>query len=89
VRNAQDGYWQLDIREIRVDGQSIDFCVDGGCRGIVDSSSSHLGVPAEVLPQLEGLMAMADVGGRALISSPTLGLVWPHNCLTGSHSALL
>mmetsp|Transcript_1453 Transcript_1453/g.3318 ORF Transcript_1453/g.3318 Transcript_1453/m.3318 type:complete len:537 (-) Transcript_1453:88-1698(-) len=56
VRDAQDGYWQLDVREIRVDGKKIDFCDDGSCRGIVDTGTSLLGVPSALGPELIWLL---------------------------------
>lgn len=39
------GYWQISIKEVRIGGQPLDICKDGTCRGIVDTGTSHLGVP--------------------------------------------
>lgn len=40
------GYWQVEILAIRIDGVELDVCKDGTCRGVVDSGTSHLGIPA-------------------------------------------
>lgn len=40
------GFWQVRIRGVRIGNTSLDICnVEGGCPGIVDTGSSHLGVP--------------------------------------------
>jgi len=45
VVNAQMGYWQVKILEVRIGGKLLDVCKDGSCKGIVDTGTSHLGVP--------------------------------------------
>lgn len=45
VRDTDKGYWQIDIVGIRANGQLIDFCSEG-CRGIVDTGTSLVGVPS-------------------------------------------
>jgi hypothetical protein len=45
VVNAQMGYWQVSIKEVRIGGKTLDMCKDGSCKGIVDTGTSHLGVP--------------------------------------------
>lgn len=40
------GYWQVDIKALRIGGKTLDVCKDGGCRGVVDTGTSHLGIPA-------------------------------------------
>lgn len=40
------GYWQVEILAVRVGGKTLDVCQDGGCRGVVDTGTSHLGIPA-------------------------------------------
>lgn len=46
VALPEQGHWQVAIRAIRVDGRTLDVCLDGTCRGVVDTGTSHLGVPA-------------------------------------------
>merc|ERR1719502_89215 len=45
------GYWQVAIKEIRIGGVAMDVCKDGTCRGIVDTGTSHLGIPGAHLGQ--------------------------------------
>jgi hypothetical protein len=40
------GYWQVEILALRVGGKTLDVCKNGGCRGVVDTGTSHLGIPA-------------------------------------------
>lgn len=43
---AEKGFWQVRIRGVRIGDQALDVCnVEGGCPGILDTGSSHLGVP--------------------------------------------
>jgi len=61
VRDAGDGYWQLEVHGISVvepNGQrrELDFCADGECRAIVDTGTSLLGVPSELGVQLADML---------------------------------
>jgi len=40
------GYWLVEIVAVRIDGVTLDVCNDGTCRGVVDTGTSHWGVPA-------------------------------------------
>lgn len=40
------GYWQVEIIALRVGGKTLDVCQDGSCRGVMDTGTSHLGIPA-------------------------------------------
>jgi len=46
VANKKTGHWQVKIKGIRIGGRTLDICKDKGCHGIVDTGTSHLGVPA-------------------------------------------
>jgi len=46
VAKPELGYWLVDITAFRIDGVEMDFCKDGSCRGVMDTGTSHLGVPA-------------------------------------------
>lgn len=39
------GYWQVAIKAIRIAGQNLTFCEDGGCVGILDTGTSLIGAP--------------------------------------------
>jgi hypothetical protein len=43
------GYWQVSIKEVRIGGKPLEICKDGSCRGIVDTGTSHLGIPGSHL----------------------------------------
>jgi len=45
VAMADLGYWQVHIKEVKIGGKTLDICKDGTCRGIVDTGTSHLGIP--------------------------------------------
>mmetsp|Transcript_121120 Transcript_121120/g.210343 ORF Transcript_121120/g.210343 Transcript_121120/m.210343 type:complete len:521 (-) Transcript_121120:132-1694(-) len=39
------GHWRLQILDVRINGVSLNICRDGTCQGIMDTGTSHLGVP--------------------------------------------
>merc|ERR1719408_1178308 len=45
VAMREMGYWQASLKEVRIDGKVLDACKDGSCRAIMDSGTSHIGVP--------------------------------------------
>jgi len=51
VDHPDGGYWQVEIKEVRVGGKAVDVC-KRGCHGVVDSGTSHLGVQSYRLPML-------------------------------------
>lgn len=58
VASPELGYWQVNIRAIRVGNRTLDFCADGTCRAVVDTGTSLLAVPRafseELQSELEG-----------------------------------
>jgi hypothetical protein len=46
VAMKEMGYWQVEIKAVRVGGKTLDMCHDGSCRGVMDTGTSHLGIPA-------------------------------------------
>jgi len=50
------GHWEVHIKAIRIDGQPLELCEDGGCRGVVDTGTSHLGVPAPYNTQVAEML---------------------------------
>lgn len=70
VDHPDGGYWQVEIKSVRVGGKTIDAC-KRGCHGIVDSGTSHLGVQSYRLPMLRPTLVtqlVASVG----CTGPTL-----------------
>merc|ERR1719375_468966 len=45
VAHANEGHWQVAISAIRINGKPLEACKDG-CMGIVDTGTSHWGVPS-------------------------------------------
>jgi len=46
VLRPEEGFWQLEIVQVRVNGVVVEQC-QHGCRAIVDTGSSHLGVQSD------------------------------------------
>ncbi|CAE7729484.1 PGC, partial [Symbiodinium pilosum] len=57
VEQPEKGFWQVHIQSVWVGSEQLDFCRQG-CRAIVDSSSSHLTVPTEVMPVMMQKLAV-------------------------------
>jgi len=71
------GYWQVRIKEVKMAGRTLDFCQDGSCHGIVDTGTSHLGVPRSNFDEFMNTLSM-DSGGAANcaeISAPEVEIV--------------
>jgi len=58
VALAHFGYWQVKIIAVRVDGVELDVCKDGTCRGVVDTGTSHLGIPAPHNVEVASMLAV-------------------------------
>jgi hypothetical protein len=76
---AELGYWQVQIVALRVGGKLIDACSDGTCGGVVDTGTSHLGIPAPYDAQVaEMLTAPAgDMMDCRLADLPELEIELP------------
>jgi len=46
VLRPHEGFWQFEIVQVRVNGMVVEQC-QHGCRAVVDSGSSHLGVQSD------------------------------------------
>jgi len=71
---ADLGHWQINITNVYVNGEVLDICKDGTCRGVVDTGTSHLGVPLaakEVLAEMLTVNA-GDLLDCRLAEAPTL-----------------
>ncbi|CAK0861982.1 unnamed protein product [Prorocentrum cordatum] len=55
---ADMGYWLVKIVAVRINGQELDVCRDGTCRGVVDTGTSHLGVPAPYDAEVADLLTV-------------------------------
>lgn len=62
VAASQSGYWQVQIKEVRIGNHTLDLCKDGSCRGIVDTGTSHLGVPRSEFPAISRWLSVDGAG---------------------------
>jgi len=51
------GYWQVEIKSVRIGGEVIEDCEARKCRAIVDTGTSLLGVPRQVSRPMQRLLA--------------------------------
>eukprot|EP00747_Dinoflagellata_sp_TGD_P162195 gnl/TRDRNA2_/TRDRNA2_179530_c0_seq1.p1 gnl/TRDRNA2_/TRDRNA2_179530_c0~~gnl/TRDRNA2_/TRDRNA2_179530_c0_seq1.p1 ORF type:complete len:490 (+),score=120.97 gnl/TRDRNA2_/TRDRNA2_179530_c0_seq1:81-1550(+) len=58
VAMPQLGHWQVAIHAIRIGGKTMDICEDGTCRGIVDTGTSHLGIPGTAVQEIADLLTV-------------------------------
>jgi len=71
------GHWQVEIKEIRIGNVTLDLCRDGSCRGVVDSGTSHLGIPGKHMKHIASSL-QTDVEAEASCrdaSAPDVHLV--------------
>lgn len=52
VASPELGYWQLKITKLRIGNRVLDFCNDGQCRAVVDTGTSLLAVPKDLMGDL-------------------------------------
>eukprot|EP00933_Yihiella_yeosuensis_P048415 TRINITY_DN445_c0_g1_i2.p1 TRINITY_DN445_c0_g1~~TRINITY_DN445_c0_g1_i2.p1 ORF type:complete len:428 (-),score=85.33 TRINITY_DN445_c0_g1_i2:107-1390(-) len=85
VLHPEDGFWEVAIKEVRVGQEVVDACAHG-CRGIIDTGASLLGVQANNYENIRSALASAaspgiaggcvgsdlefDLGGMALTFRP-------------------
>mmetsp|Transcript_18209 Transcript_18209/g.57041 ORF Transcript_18209/g.57041 Transcript_18209/m.57041 type:complete len:516 (+) Transcript_18209:161-1708(+) len=68
------GYWQVEILAVHVDGVRLDICDEGGCSGILDTGTSHLGIPSTHSEQVNELLTReaGDVEDCRRSAAPTV-----------------
>lgn len=68
------GYWQVKIVAVRIDGKLLDVCEDGTCRGVVDTGTSHLGIPTPYDLQFADLLTRnaEDLLDCRLVEAPMI-----------------
>lgn len=80
VDHPDGGYWQVEIKAVRVGGKTVDGC-SRGCHGIIDSGTSHLGVQSYRLPMLRANL-MPQLLPDAGCTGPHLEFDLGHTTLT-------
>lgn len=64
VAKKDMGYWQIKIQEVRIGNVTLDMCKDGSCHGIVDTGTSHLGVPGAHINRFTSALTADGVEGE-------------------------
>lgn len=62
VLKPELGYWQINIKGIRVGGKAVDFCAAGDCTAIVDTGTSHFGVPIPMISDMQEALSTRHPG---------------------------
>jgi len=57
VADPEYGYWNLKLKSVTVGGEPLAVCETGGCRAILDSGTSLLGVPRTELRRMHRMLA--------------------------------
>lgn len=74
VVRPSEGFWQVAIRAVRVGNSTVWPCGGGSCRGIIDSGTSRLGVPAALLGPLQRALGVGPASDGSGCSGPDLVL---------------
>lgn len=78
VRDPEMGYWQLNVLGVTANGKKIDFCNEG-CRAVVDTGTSLLGVPTDLGQELaQTLRHSAGPDGACDAQMPLLEIHLEH-----------
>jgi len=51
------GYWQVQLKSVKVGDQELADCSDGTCRAILDTGTSLLGVPRQAVRSMHRMLA--------------------------------
>lgn len=64
VLHPEDGFWEVAVKQIRLGNRTLDSC-QSGCRGVIDTGASRLGVQKDSFEVLRSALATATplVGG--------------------------
>lgn len=64
VLHPEDGFWEVSVQAVRLGNRTLDSC-ESGCRGIIDTGASRLGVQRENFEVLRSALSTASplVGG--------------------------
>lgn len=57
VAMSELGYWQVQLKSVKVNGQALPDCEDGSCRAILDTGTSLLGVPRQAVRSMHRMLA--------------------------------
>jgi len=61
VIRPEEGHWLVALKAVRVNGEVLDICKDGSCRAVVDTGTTHIGVPVAAKELLHNML-VRDAG---------------------------
>lgn len=70
------GFWNVKIRSVKIGGVDVANCKKGGCKGILDTGTSHLGVPSHHIESITDLLSKNVAGSEDCrsVEAPTLSI---------------
>jgi len=73
------GHWQVEILEVRINGEKVGACGAQPCHGVVDTGTSHLGVPKSQHELITNFLTLpsGDLADCRLSDAPTVELDLP------------
>mmetsp|Transcript_125878 Transcript_125878/g.218124 ORF Transcript_125878/g.218124 Transcript_125878/m.218124 type:complete len:644 (-) Transcript_125878:143-2074(-) len=82
VIEPEQGHWTIRIKQVRVDDEVVSLC-DSGCKGVVDTGTSLLAVPAIAFSELYTLLRHpAHLEGHCHGPGPQLHIELEHFTIT-------
>jgi len=57
VENPKLGYWQVKLKRVKVGGEPVQLCEPGDCVAVVDTGTSLLGAPSQILEEFHWMLA--------------------------------
>jgi len=74
---GRHGHWQVSISEVRIGNRTVDVCKDGSCRGVVDTGTSHFGVPGKEMDHFMSTLTVDSAGHDSCedVDAPDVELV--------------
>jgi len=84
LARPEQGYWQVEVKAVYIDGHKLDLCGNGTCHGILDTGTSHLGVPAAYSSHVTSMLSQqaGQLKDCRLAKAPRVDLELPGFNLT-------
>mmetsp|Transcript_48981 Transcript_48981/g.90748 ORF Transcript_48981/g.90748 Transcript_48981/m.90748 type:complete len:483 (-) Transcript_48981:34-1482(-) len=81
------GFWQVRIQAVRIGNVELEACKRGDCRAIMDTGTSHMGVPAKQFKRVADLLSLPAAAGDEvadcrLSEAPDVNIDMGHFTLT-------
>lgn len=76
IANPKLGFWNIKINAVRIGGVDVVNCKKGACKGILDTGTSHLGIPSQHLSTVSDLLSknIASAADCRSAEAPTLSI---------------